>query len=122
VAVVAQGMWPLRLAFVSQMAGVVGSWQVVFSHRVSGCVWVLGGIARGSEGPSEQVSGKGGTVGVHDGSPLVCSSSPVVIRHTSHPSLEGRRVVVVALSLGCRLACWGAAQPWKVSGNDIKVY
>jgi hypothetical protein len=90
VAVVARGMQLLRSAFVSQLAGVVVSWQVVFSHRVSGCVWVLGCVTMGSEGPSEQVGGKGSTAGIHGRSPLVCSCSPVIIRHTSHPLFEGK--------------------------------
>jgi hypothetical protein len=51
------------------VALVVVSWRVVFSHRVSGCVWVPGCVARGSEGPGEQVGGEGGTAGVPGGSP-----------------------------------------------------
>jgi hypothetical protein len=101
---------------------VVVSWRVVFSHRVSSCVWVPGYVAQEFEGPGEQVGGEGGTVGVPGGSPLVCSCSPVIMRHTSHPSFEGRRVVVAVLSLGCHLACWGAAQPRKVSRNEIEIY
>jgi hypothetical protein len=115
-------MWALCLAFVSQMLGVVVLWQVVFSHWVCSCVWVLGCVTRGSEGLSEQVGSKGGTMGVHGKSPLVCSCSLVVIRHTSHPLFEGRRMVVVGLALGCRLACWGAAQPQKVSRNEMETY
>jgi hypothetical protein len=101
---------------------VVVSWRVVFSHQVSSCVWVPGCIARGSEGPGEQVGSKGSTAGLPLlGSPLVCSCSPVIIRHTSHPSFEGRRVVVVVgLSWGCCLAHWGSAQPQKVSKNEIE--
>jgi hypothetical protein len=112
----------LRSAFMSQMVGVVVLWRVVFSHWVSGCVWVLGCVARGSEGLSEQVGSEGGTSGIHGKSPLVCSCSPVIIWHISHPSFEGRRVVVVGLPSGCHLACWGAAQPQKVSRNEIEIY
>jgi hypothetical protein len=108
-------MRPLHSAFVSQMAGVVllciGGGVVAGGLQPSGCVWVLGCVARGSEGPGEQIGSEGGTAGVPGRSPLVCSCSPVVIRHTSHPSFEGRRVVVVGLPLGCCLACLGAAQP-----------
>jgi hypothetical protein len=84
-----------------------------------GC-WVV--LSGGPEGLSEQVSSEGGTAGTPGGSPLVCSCSPVVIQHTSHPSFEGRRVVVVCLSLGCCLTCWGAAQPQKVSKNELETY
>jgi hypothetical protein len=103
-------MRPLRSAFVSQMAGVVVLWRVVFSHRVSGCVWVPGYVAREFEGPGEQVGGEGGTAGVPGRSPPSWVSPrvfllPVVVRHTSHPSFEGRRAMVAGLSFGTSGGC-----------------
>jgi hypothetical protein len=97
VVVVAWGMRLLCLAFVSQMAGVV-------------LFFIGGGVVAGGLQPLGewlcmgaglcQLGSEGGTAGRPGGSPLVCSCSPVVIWHTSHPLFEGRRVVVVGLALG----------------------
>jgi hypothetical protein len=66
---------------------VVVSWRVVFSHRVSSCVWVPGYVAQEFEGPGEQVGGEGGTVGVPGGSPPSGVSPGVFLlpcRHLAH--------------------------------------
>jgi hypothetical protein len=115
-------MRPLRLAFVSQMVGVVVSWQVVFSHWVSGCVWVLGGVARGSEGPSEQVSGEGGTVGVHGGSPHPGVSPGMFLLPCHHPAHltpliggeeGGGGGFVIRVSFGLLGGCSTTESQWK---------
>jgi hypothetical protein len=104
---------------------VVVSWGVVFSHWVSGCVWVPGYVAQEFEGPGEQVGSKGGTAGVPDRSPPSWVSPcvfllPVVVWHTSHPFTRGGgqwwRVC-------CQGVVWhirGAAQPQEIS--KIEVY
>jgi hypothetical protein len=76
-------------------------WQVVFSHQVSGCVQVPGCIARGSEGPGEQVSRKGGTAGVPGRSSLLSSGTPHI------PCLSGGRWL-------WQVCCWGVI--WHVRG------
>jgi hypothetical protein len=74
----------------------------------------------GSEGPGEQVGGKGGTVGVPGRSPPP-GVSPVVVQHTSHPLFKGRRPVAVGLLSGCCLAHWGAygCMVVVVNNNDV---
>jgi hypothetical protein len=57
-----------------------------------------------------QVGGEGGTVGVPGVSPPSWVSPcvfllPVVVRHTSHPSFEGRRAMVVGLLFGTLGGC-----------------
>jgi hypothetical protein len=102
---------------------VIVRW-VVLSRLVSGCAWYLiaspaeAGDMSGSEGVGERVGGEGGqsrcTVQVSplSGSPLLCSSPPVVVLHTSHPWFEGRRVLVVVLLL----VSWGSVKTHKVTG------
>jgi hypothetical protein len=59
---------------------------VDFSHQVSSCVWVPGCVARGSEGPGEQVGGKGGTAGIPGGSPPPGVSPGVFLLPCCHPA------------------------------------
>jgi hypothetical protein len=98
---------------------------------VSSCAWYLvaspaeAGDASGLEGVGEWVGGKGGQsrrtarVSPLSGSPLPCSSPPVVVLHTSHLSFEGRRVLVVVLLLGFDLVCWGSVKTHKVSKKHL---
>jgi hypothetical protein len=93
---------------------VVVSWQVVFSHRVSSCVWVLSYVDQEFEGLGEQVGGKGGIAGVPGGSPLVCSCS-LSSSGTSHiPHLKGGGQWWW-VCCQCHLARRGAAQPQGIS-------
>jgi hypothetical protein len=78
-------MQPLLSGFVFQVAGVM-LWQVVFSHWVSGCVWVPGYVAWEFEGPGEQVGGKRGTAGVHGRSPPPGVSPCVFLLPCHHPA------------------------------------
>jgi hypothetical protein len=99
---------------------------------VSGCAWYLvaspasAGDAVGPEGVGERVGGEGGQSGHTtwvsplSGSPLLCSSPPVVVLHTSHPLFEGRRALVVVLLLGFDLVCWGSVKTHKVSKKHLK--
>jgi hypothetical protein len=99
---------------------------------VSSCAWYLvasptkAGDVLGPEGVGERVGGKGGESGHTTqvspllGSPLLCSSPPVVVLHTSHPSFKGRRVLVVVLLLGFDLVCWGSVKTHKVRKKPLK--
>jgi hypothetical protein len=73
------------------------------------------GDMSGPEGVGERVGSEGGKAGAPHGSPLLRSSPPVVVLHTSHPSFEGRRVLLVVLLLGFHLVCWGSVKTQKVS-------
>jgi hypothetical protein len=100
----------------SQMAGVVlfcvGGGVVAGGLQLSSKQLCVGAryVAQEFGGPGEQVGSKRGIAGIPGGSPPSWVSPhvfllPVVIRHTSHPSFEGRRAMVVGLLFGTLGGC-----------------